>query len=104
MTTSDEMVQCWTRFLEADWEEETGFLRLIHRGIFDPRLGEIPLKKLKEMELPSEGPTDRRIERRFISAVWMIPLFLVCNKGRAVAESGNLTQYDEISNGIAMKS
>jgi len=93
---ADAKVKLWIDFLESDWEAETGFLRLVHRGTFDRDRGNQLLEELRKMELPDDGPQDRMLERRFVSAVWLIPLYLEWNK-RSAAPGQQAEHYKQLS-------
>lgn len=60
------------RDLETAWSDEYGFLFQLRRGKFDPAKAEELLSVLRKIDLSESEPIDRRV----VSLVWYLPLFI----------------------------
>ncbi|AFE03524.1 hypothetical protein COCOR_00497 [Corallococcus coralloides DSM 2259] len=58
--------------LEAAWSDEDGFLVQLRMGNFDSAKAGALLTMLKRMDLGEGGP----LERRVVSLLWYLPLFM----------------------------
>lgn len=87
----------WAYALEVAWDEQ-GFLGRIRMGRFDRTAGECFLQALRTIDL---GVCEA-INRRFVSLLWYIPLFLLWQRPRIVEAEGEqqALEYDWLSNAI----
>jgi hypothetical protein len=58
--------------LEAEYDQDQGFLGLLRAGHFDSLARDRFLRLLQSIDLGSSGPIDRRI----VALLWYIPLFM----------------------------
>ncbi|MBN8470259.1 hypothetical protein D7X99_25600 [Corallococcus sp. AB032C] len=64
--------------LEAAWSDEDGFLVQLRMGNFDSAKADALLTMLKRMDLGGSGP----LERRVVSLLWYLPLFMSWQRER----------------------
>lgn len=84
-------IQTAIKALESEWEMEVGFLGLLREGILDKEGFCRFESTLNSIDLGAEPYIDRRI----VSLIWMIPLFMSWQWDR-VAERGN--DMEELQN------
>lgn len=86
----------WIRELEAEWGEPAGFLYRLRKGLFDVRQAERFIQTLQSMRNSHEEPLDRR----FVSLVWYVPLFLHWQTKRIAENGGDVLAFEQFSNRI----
>lgn len=92
----------WTVYLDQEWDPDTGVLGRVRAGLFDAFQGEKFISKLQTLELP-EGEV---INRRLVSLLWFIPLFLSWQQERVGENGGDVTAFQNFSGrveGIVME-
>jgi hypothetical protein len=62
----------WVSDLEAEYDQEYGFLGLLRGGHFDTRARDRFLSLLESIDVSDSV----RLERRLVSLLWYLPLFL----------------------------
>lgn len=96
---SDKMnsnIQRWIQLLEAEWSKSDGFLGLAREGQFDPKDGDKFTEKLKAIKLSD----DNILDRRFVSLLWYIPLFLSWQRERVAENGGDVVSFEKIKNEV----
>lgn len=69
--------------LDAEYDQETGFLGQLRAGVFDPAAYERFVGLLQGIEV--EGDV---FDRRFVELLWYVPLFMDWQTGRVEERSG----------------
>jgi hypothetical protein len=96
MDAIDPEQQRWIAGLESEWSEPNGFLCRVRQGSFVSSHAESLLKILEEMGTPG----DRAIERRLISLVWYLPIFLTWQSERILEWGGDPAAYERLVNRV----
>jgi hypothetical protein len=82
--------------LESEWEAPDGlFYQLRYKGIFDVEKHEKYVKLLRSIEINGE-----QINRRLVSLLWILPLFLSWQKERVLAQKGDVRLFQNAINEI----
>lgn len=68
--------------LEASWSAEDGFLFLLRTGSFDPTKAVDLLEMLRKINLDDDTNI---VDRRLVSLLWYLPLFLSWQRERVEA-------------------
>jgi hypothetical protein len=92
----DDQVQKWIRVLENEWDRPDGFLGKLREGTFDPRHATIFVGRLTDIKL-STSPV---IDRRLVSLLWYIPIFLVWQRERIQENGGDLIAFERLINQV----
>jgi hypothetical protein len=82
--------------IESEWELETGFLGQLRLGKFDPVGLERLLGILGEIQLNDE----QLINRRLVSLLWYIPIFMSWQLERLQNQASEMKQVDHSRNEI----
>lgn len=90
MFTDDQIIH----ELEQLWEQ-SGFFGQIRFGIFDEDHAERVIDLLSDLQL-----TGNYINRRIVSLIWYMPLFLEWNRERVVNAGGSDAEYRVVANRI----
>lgn len=69
--------------LDAAWSDENGFLVQLRMGNFDSAKADALLTMLKRLDLGGSGP----LERRVVSLLWYLPLFMSWQRERVEPKS-----------------
>ena len=84
--------EAWIKVLEAAWAEPEGFLYKVRQGNYDPKEGQKFLASLSKIRLSEDEP----VERRIVSLLWYIPLFLEWQKQRVAKTRDHLPDYEQL--------
>lgn len=98
----NEQEQIWIDYLDQEWDPDIGVLGRAREGLFDASHGEKFVSKLQTLKLP-EGES---INRRLVSLLWFIPLFLSWQQERVGENGGNVDAFQNFSGrveGIVME-
>jgi len=82
--------------LEAEWALESGFLGRIRGGNFDAEL----LDRLVRVLEGIDAHPDTEMNRRLVSLLWYMPLFMHWNGERIQSAGGDLIEFDKAANRI----
>jgi hypothetical protein len=88
--------QKWIGYLEAEWSKPECFLGRARQGLFDSPQGEMFLRKL-QLILFQNG---ERIDRRLVSLIWYIPIFLHWQKERITENGGDGVAFEQLTNRV----
>lgn len=80
--------------LEAEFDQEEGFIGLLRSGHFDSRASDRLLSLLRRIELGS----DLSVDRRLVSILWYIPLLLRWQSPRV--SSADQPRLAAVENGV----
>lgn len=92
----DPQQQQWIAALESEWSEPHGFLYKIRQGSFVAAHAEPLLRTLGDIKAASE----RVLERRLVSLVWYLPLFLSWQSARVLEGGGDGTEYGRLTDRV----
>lgn len=92
----NENVQNWITSLENAWAEN-GFLWKVRQGDFNDHEGEVFIKLLLSIKLNPDEP----LNRRFVSLIWYLPLFLSWQTERVIENGGNRLLYETFTNKVS---
>lgn len=92
----DERTRSWIDALEAEWSQPNGFLAKAREGTFDPVDATKFVVLLESIELSPEAPIDRRL----VSLLWYIPLFLDWQKERVTEKGGDGLVFERFANQV----
>lgn len=81
--------------LENEWDIPNGFLGSLRSGIFQVERAESFIKLIKSIEINRET-----INRRLVSLIWFIPLFMSWQEDRVLEKGGNVKQLRKVMNEI----
>jgi hypothetical protein len=76
--------------LEREWDFDTGFFGLLRRGEFDPE----SFNRLVETLGSTGFDDDKLINRRAVSLLWYMPLFMSWQRERVQENGGDLAEFD----------
>jgi hypothetical protein len=82
--------------LEDEWDLDTGFLGKLRLGIFDSDGFEQLLEKLRSFQSSNE----KMIDRRLVSLIWYIPLFMFWQRERFFDQKPDYCNIDQAINQI----
>ena len=82
--------------LNKEWEKPDGFFGDLREGNFDSTKAERVENLLRSVEL-GEGSM---IDRRFVSLVWYIPLFMSWQTERVAERGGDVNALEKSTNSI----
>lgn len=82
--------------LETEWVLDTGFFGLLRTGVFDPLGADRVICLLKQIDLGNAQVIDRRL----VSVVWFIPIFMSWQTGRIQEKGGDLSAFAATSQQI----
>lgn len=82
--------------LEKEWDLDEGFLGGIRQGEFNSERLEGLINILKSLELPNS----LKLERRLVSLLWYIPVFLIWQKERFIEQGKDTSEFDHAINRI----
>ena len=77
--------------LENEWNLDTGFLGKLRVGTFDSDGFEQLLEKLGSLQLSNE----KMIDRRLVSLIWYIPLFMLWQQERFFDQKPDYHNIDQ---------
>ena len=77
--------------LEQEWDRSSGFLGLLRTGYFDRSAFNQLVQTLQSVELEDQTV----LNRRFVSLIWCIPLFILGQKEYVEEKGGMGTDVDE---------
>lgn len=77
------------RTLESEWEPEQGFFWRVRQGVFSEADFQRALSKVSSIE----GFENELIERRLVSLLWYIPIFMHWQKDRVLEKGGDGEAY-----------
>lgn len=77
--------------LEQEWDRSSGFLGLLRTGVFDRPSFNRLVQTLQSVELEDQMV----LNRRFVSLVWCIPLFILGQKEYIEEKGGMGSDVDE---------
>jgi hypothetical protein len=80
--------------IEAEWDIDQGFLGKFRLGIFDLDGFERLMKKLNSIQITNE----KMIDRRLVSLIWYIPLFMTWQRERFCDQISEYTNIDQAIN------
>ena len=90
---ADELVRQWVDRLDKEWLTEQGFFWRVRDGDYDVDLGEAICKLLEAIELPDDGPVDRRLERRLVSGLYFISTYMEWQNAIVEKKGGDIRRY-----------
>jgi hypothetical protein len=76
--------------LEAEWDRSQGFLGRLRTGEFDPAGFERFEQLLRSVNLGDEETIDRRL----VSLLWFVPLFMTWQRERVAEQGGDPDQVE----------
>lgn len=88
----DQQISEWVAMLEAEFGEPNGFLWKVRYGVFDAEGGERFISVLSEIRFPEDRPLDRRL----VSIIWFLPLFLTWQKESLAARGGDAERLERV--------
>jgi hypothetical protein len=91
-----EQIQNWIQSLEAEWAKPDGFLGKAREGVFDPRQGASFVSQLENIQPSQNAPIDRRL----VSLIWYIPMFLDWQKRRVIDKGGDALAFEQLVNRV----
>ncbi len=74
--------------LEAEYDQDLGFLGLLRAGHFDSLARDRFLRLLESIDLGAGGPIDRRV----VALLWYVPLFMQWQEPRLDADERQALQ------------
>jgi hypothetical protein len=86
----------WIAALESEWSEPNGFLYKVREGSPVLAQAEPLLKILEDIRAASVGT----MERRLLSLVWYLPLFLSWQSERVLEAGGDGAAYEKWANRV----
>jgi len=89
----DDKARDWISSLDHEWGASDGFFAKAREGIFDRPRGEAVYELLKSIQLPDQDELDRKLERKLVSRLWMIPAFLAWQEHRVAHRRGDVQSY-----------
>ncbi|HLY73918.1 MAG TPA: hypothetical protein VKU80_07335 [Planctomycetota bacterium] len=92
----DQQQHQWILALEGEWSEPHGFLYTIRQGTFSAAQAESLLKTLGDIKAGDK----QVLERRLVSLVWYLPIFMSWQKVRVLEAGGDGTAYDRLTNQV----
>jgi hypothetical protein len=75
--------------LELEWEGSTGFFARLRDGDFDRKRALGILRVISELSLGD----DAALQKRLVSLLWYLPLFLTWQEERVAEQSGDVQGY-----------
>ena len=87
-------MQTTIKALELEWDLEHGFLGGIREGNFKSERLERLISILEAVELSSST----KLEKRFVSLTWYIPIFLMWQKERYIEQGKDAIEIDQAFN------
>jgi hypothetical protein len=82
--------------LEREWDYSLGFFGRLRHGDFDPS-GISRLVEICELITPDGGES---INRRLVSLLWYMPIFMVWQRDRVREAGGDVTEFERATNRI----
>jgi hypothetical protein len=82
--------------LEREWDFETGFFGRLRRGEFDTACLNRLIRALDLIDFRD----DRNVNRRVVSLLWYMPLFMGWQKERVEEAGGDTGAFDNASNQV----
>ena len=89
----DEQRKELIRAIEREWFMDTGFLGKVREGAFDVKEGDQFVQFLDAIRLPEQDEIDRRL----VSLLWYIPIFLSWQKERVVERGGDAEEFTRLT-------
>jgi hypothetical protein len=80
--------------LEKEWDFAHGFFGMLRRGIFDLPSLERLVRTLNAMDLRN----DAQVNRRVVSLLWYMPLFMGWQRERVQENGGDPCEFDKAVN------
>lgn len=82
--------------LETEWDLDNGFFGVLRSGIFSNEKYQRLLGLLRAVEIDGEF-----INRRLVSLLWYIPLFMSWQKERVLEADGDVQELESAINAIS---
>lgn len=92
----DNEIQKWVISLERAWDEN-GFLWKVRGGHFDIQEGEEFINFLRLIE----NENYQVFDKRFVSLIWYIPLFLDWQKERVIEKGADALSYGRFNSRVS---
>lgn len=80
--------------IEIEWEKPSGFLGGLRLGIYTQDGFERLLSLLNSINLEGQS----QIDRRLVSLIWYIPIFMSWQRERVNEQGGNVSDFDTAIN------
>lgn len=80
--------------LEEEWERPEGFFAQLRVGVFD----EDRFDRIRSCLAEIDPSTSTEIDRRFVSLLWYVPMFMEWQIERVAARSGDVERVRKATN------